>query len=76
MMRLQRALQNFPELARKIEGATARDLSNRLAQIELELRRKLGEDAPAEARSHISEPVPPGYGEAVAEYFRRLSKKP
>ncbi len=75
-VRVGRALQNFPELARKIEWAPAAELASRLAQVELELRRKLGEDASAETRSQATEPVPPGYGDAVAEYFRRLSKKP
>jgi hypothetical protein len=44
-------------------------------QIELQLRRLLDEQQGAEVRSDITQPVPPGYADAVAEYFRRLSKE-
>jgi hypothetical protein len=43
-------------------------------QLELLLRRKLDDKAAGEVRSGGAERVPAGYGDAVAEYFRRLSK--
>jgi hypothetical protein len=44
-----------------------------LEQIELRLRREL-EDESGQVRSGLTLPVPAGYAEAVAEYFRRLSE--
>lgn len=43
-------------------------------QIELQLRRQLDDQGGA-VRSGSAEPVPQGYADAVAEYFRRLSKE-
>jgi len=45
-----------------------------LERLELQWRRRMGE-ASGEARSAPLEPAPPGYAEAVAEYFRRLSRQ-
>lgn len=45
-----------------------------LDRLELQWRRRLGEAAEA-ARTAAGEPAPPGYAEAVAEYFRRLSRQ-
>jgi len=75
LMRVGQALQNYPELERKIRSAPEGELLERLAQVELELRRRLGEAVPAEARAQPDEPVAPGYADAVAEYFRRLSQE-
>jgi hypothetical protein len=44
-------------------------------RLELQLRRD-GEDPLSQAHSGKSMTVPPGYQDAVAEYFRRLSKNP
>ncbi len=44
-------------------------------QIELELRRLAGEKETGSVRSGVTQPAPPGYAEAVAEYFRRLAKQ-
>jgi hypothetical protein len=44
-----------------------------IEQLELQLRRKL-EGKDGEVRSSAAEHIPQGYGDAVAEYFRRLSK--
>jgi hypothetical protein len=44
-----------------------------IEQLELQLRRKL-EGKDGEVRSSAAERIPQGYGDAVAEYFRRLSK--
>jgi hypothetical protein len=43
-------------------------------QVELELRRKVEETDGGNIRSPGTEKVPPGYGEATAEYFKKLSK--
>jgi hypothetical protein len=71
---VRRTLQNFPELARKIQSAEPNQLLVQLEQVELELRRSLEGGGAAEVRSGASDRVPPGYQEAVAEYFRRLSQ--
>ena len=44
-------------------------------QIELQLRRLAGEKETGSVRSGISQPAPPGYADAVAEYFRRLGRQ-
>lgn len=74
LQRLRRALEDYPELARKIDRAGPDNVVAQLEQIELELRRRVEGDAPGQVRSGAGEPVPPGYAEAVADYFRRLSK--
>jgi hypothetical protein len=42
-------------------------------QVELELRRIADAQQAGSVRSGASQPVPPGYADAVAEYFRRLA---
>ena len=44
-------------------------------QIELELRRFTQDKQDGSIRSGVSQPAPPGYADAVAEYFRRLAKQ-
>ncbi|HXI42805.1 MAG TPA: hypothetical protein VNH83_22675 [Bryobacteraceae bacterium] len=44
-------------------------------QIELELRRLAGEKETGSVRSGVTQPAPPGYADAVAEYFRRLARQ-
>jgi hypothetical protein len=44
-------------------------------QIELQLRRLAGEKETGSVRSGVAQPAPPGYADAVAEYFRRLARK-
>jgi len=44
-----------------------------IEQLELQLRRKL-EGKDGQVRSSAAERVPQGYDDAVAEYFRKLSK--
>jgi len=46
-----------------------------MERLELELRRKLEEKNSDQVRSAGSETVPPGYSDAVADYFRKLSKE-
>lgn len=43
-------------------------------QLEVQVRRQLDEQQGGQVRNTGSEPVPPGYSDAVADYFRRLSK--
>ncbi|MEO7144722.1 MAG: hypothetical protein ABI165_14585 [Bryobacteraceae bacterium] len=45
-----------------------------LEQLEMELRRKVDPDQSSQVRSGGAEPIPAGYADAVAEYFRKLSK--
>jgi hypothetical protein len=45
-----------------------------IEQLELQLRRKLGEEVGGAVRSGGARPAPSGYRDAVAEYYRRLSK--
>jgi len=42
-------------------------------QVELELRRVADSQQVGSVRSGAAQPVPPGYADAVAEYFRRLA---
>jgi hypothetical protein len=43
-------------------------------KLELQLRRELDDKETGQVRSGDSRPVPPGYEESVADYYRRLSK--
>jgi hypothetical protein len=45
-------------------------------KLELQIRRDLADKHPGQVRSGDNMKVPDGYEESVAEYFRRLSKKP
>ncbi len=64
------ALNNDPLLSERINAA----LGN-IQQAEMELRRKMEQNGgDASIRSPGSEPTPQGYGSAVEEYFRKLSK--
>jgi hypothetical protein len=49
-------------------------LLGEIEQIELQLRRLVEDKQGGNVRSGASQPVPPGYADAVAEYFRKLSK--
>jgi hypothetical protein len=59
-----------PELLNRIES----QMLSGVEQIELQLRRALDQQV-GTVRSDPAEPVPAGYADAVAEYFRRLSKE-
>jgi hypothetical protein len=43
-------------------------------QLELKLRQEVDDKEAGQVRAGDSLPVPAGYQDAVAEYFRRLSK--
>jgi hypothetical protein len=63
------AFQNPQELSDRL----SREILPEMERIELQVRRELGEGG-SQVRNSASDPVPPGYADAVAEYFRRLSK--
>jgi len=60
-----------PELMNRIEAQTLAGID----QVELQLRRMLDDREGGSVRSGSADPVPPGYADAVAEYFRKLSKE-
>ncbi|HTW24505.1 MAG TPA: hypothetical protein VMD78_12950, partial [Candidatus Baltobacteraceae bacterium] len=49
---------------------------NDVDKLELQLRRKLDDKESGQIRSNAPMPMPAGYQDAVADYFRRLSKNP
>jgi hypothetical protein len=60
-----------PALLEQIHNQVLTDVNN----LELRVQRKLG-DQPGQIRGTEPISVPAGYEDAVAEYFRRLSKNP
>ena len=67
------ANSNDPLLAQRISSAQAAVLAN-VEQVEMELRRKVEETTGGNIRSPGNEKVPPGYSDATAEYFKKLSQ--
>lgn len=70
IQRLNIGQASGPQLDERIQ----RQLLPALERLELELRRKVNDQKAGQVRSAGSEPVPTGYSESVADYFRRLSK--
>jgi hypothetical protein len=71
MQRLNpRQFPGNPALLGRIES----EILPQLEQLELRLRRQLDPARGGQARSGPAAKAPPGYGEAVAEYYRRLSR--
>jgi hypothetical protein len=62
-------MANDPLLAERIRASVLPAIQ----QLELQLRRKL-EAGGGDVRSSSADRIPAGYGDAVAEYFRKLSK--
>ena len=62
---------NHPELVDQILSR----LVSGVEGVELQLRRMTDDKNGGNVRSATGETVPPGFADAVAEYFRRLSKK-
>ena len=54
-------------------SAIVGQLLDHVDQVELELRRVADAQQTGSVRSGAAQPVPPGYADAVAEYFRRLA---
>lgn len=70
MQRLDpRLLAADPARLAKIVG----QLLGSVEDVELELRRLADAQQTGSVRSSASQPIPPGYADAVAEYFRRLA---
>jgi hypothetical protein len=65
-------LRRFPGNPAMVEELHQRLLSG-VDTLELQLRRNLDDTRPGQIRSADSLTVPPGYKDAVADYFRRLS---
>ena len=65
-------LRRFPGNPAMVEELHQRLLSG-VDTLELQLRRNLDDKQPGQIRSTDSLAVPPGYKDAVADYFRRLS---
>jgi hypothetical protein len=61
---------NDPLLAQRIQAAVVANVE----QVEMELRRKVEDTNGGNTRSPGTEKVPPGYSDATAEYFKKLSK--
>jgi hypothetical protein len=73
IMRDLQRVYNGPVDSAKMDDTIARDLLPALERLELELKSKVDQQK-GQVRSAGSEPVPQGYADSVAEYFRRLSK--
>ncbi len=72
---LSRALNpGFTQQRRRAFQRLSHEVLPEMERLELELRRKLEEKNSDQVRSAGSETVPPGYSDAVADYFRKLSK--
>jgi hypothetical protein len=61
-----------PEIVEQLHN----EVLSRVDKLELELRRNLDAKQGGQVRNSGSLPTPPGYEDAVADYFRRLSKNP
>ena len=77
---LIREMQNldparFPGNPAMVEQLHAQVLSD-VDKLELRLQRSANEKQSGQVRSSDTDTVPAGYQDAVAEYFRRLSKRP
>jgi hypothetical protein len=63
----------FPGNPGLLEQLRAQILPN-MEQLEIQLRRKLDEKQGGQVRTAAGDQIPSGYADAVAEYFRKLSK--
>jgi hypothetical protein len=63
------AYSNDPLLAERIQASVLGSLE----QVEMELRRKVEDTSGGNVRSPGTGSVPAGYGDATAEYFKKLS---
>jgi hypothetical protein len=67
--------RRFPSNPALLEQLHAQVLTQ-VDDLELQLRRKLDDKSSGQIRSTVPTTIPSGYQDAVAEYFRRLSKNP
>ena len=59
-----------PELQQRLN----REILPNLEALEVKLRRQVEEQGGGQVKSGATDKVPPGFSDAVAEYFRKLSK--
>jgi hypothetical protein len=59
---------------KELDDRLSRQVLPNIEQLELLLRRKVEEKKGSQVRSGAADKVPPGYSDAVADYFRRLSR--
>ena len=72
MVRQMNRLGDPNELANRLTRAVLPELE----RLEAELRQKLEAKGGGDVRTAAPETAPAGYADAVAEYFRKLSKAP
>ena len=73
-----RQLPLNPMGGEKNESVIQAELTRALSlieQLELKLEKGINKDDAAHVRSEVSDPIPEEYQEAVAEYYRRLSRE-
>ena len=70
IQKMQTGQTASPELDQRI----SREILPKLEALEVRLRRQIDESETGQVRSGGSDRVAPGYTDAVAEYFRKLSK--
>lgn len=72
---LSRALNpGFTSNDGELAGRLNREVLPELERLELDVRRKMEDKNSDQVRSAGSETVAPGYSDAVADYFRKLSQ--
>lgn len=64
----------YPLMGPELQERLRREILPSIEQLELQLRRKLDGTAAGQVRNPSAEKIPPGYGDKVAEYRRRLSQ--
>jgi len=74
MLQLMHALNPAYTNDGLLSDRISREVLPQLEKLELELRRKLDESNADQVRSAGSEKMPAGYADAIADYFRKLSK--
>jgi len=82
------ALKEIQDLVRQMQGLDPRrfpgnplmveqlhaEVLRGVDKLELQLRHDADDQTPGQVRTTKAPPIPPGYEEAVADYFRRLGK--
>jgi hypothetical protein len=73
-MQLMHALNPVAQNDAELSGRIGREVLPEMERLELEMRTKLDEKNADQVRSAGSESIPQGYSDAIADYFRKLSK--
>jgi hypothetical protein len=60
--------------SQELQNRLNREILPNLEALELQLRKQTEQDSGGQVRSAATDKVPAGYTDAVAEYFRKLSK--